>query len=85
MCFYYRKKWTRRQKGYLELTLKQKLDLNLKNLLMSYFFIKYGSENYIPIRSNKDKGNDGTVLIEKKYWIVMLQKNMTKASLRERF
>lgn len=30
------------------------------------FLLKYGVDNYMPIRRNKDKGNDGTILSEQK-------------------
>ncbi len=71
-------------KRVFRVNIETKIGFEFEEFIDELFLLKYGSENYIPIRSNKDKGNDGTVLIEKKYWIVMLQKNMTKASLRER-
>ncbi|MCY4298835.1 MAG: hypothetical protein OXC61_06005 [Flavobacteriaceae bacterium] len=78
------KKMDETLKRVFRVNIETKIGFEFEEFIDELFLLKYGSENYIPIRSNKDKGNDGTVLIEKKYWIVMLQKNMTKASLRER-
>ncbi|MCY4215613.1 MAG: hypothetical protein OXC92_01335 [Flavobacteriaceae bacterium] len=66
-------------------SIETRTGFEFEKFIDELYLLKYGSENYIPIRSIKDKGNDGAVLIEKKYWLVMPQKNMTKVSLRERF
>ncbi|MCY4562269.1 MAG: hypothetical protein OXC03_08265 [Flavobacteriaceae bacterium] len=58
---------------------------NFENFIDQMFQLKYGADDYVPTRRARDKGNDGTVLSEKKYWLVMLQNNTIKLLLNLRF
>jgi len=53
-------------KNAFKLQIQSKEGFEFEEFIDEFFLLKYGVDNYIPIRRNKDKGNDGTVLIEQK-------------------
>lgn len=46
--------------------IKAKIGANFEEFIDEMFLLKYGADDYIPIRGTKDKGNDGTILSENK-------------------
>ncbi|HAY3552832.1 hypothetical protein KRE47_07875 [Elizabethkingia meningoseptica] len=46
--------------------IQAKEGFEFEDFIDELFLLKYGVDNYIPIRRNKDKGNDGTILAEQK-------------------
>jgi len=46
--------------------IQSKEGFGFEEFIDELFLLKYGVDDYIPIRRNKDKGNDGTVLPEQK-------------------
>lgn len=46
--------------------IESRIGSNFEEFIDELFLLKFGVDNYIPIRGTKDKGNDGTILIEKK-------------------
>lgn len=53
-------------KNAFKLQIQSKEGFEFEEFIDELFLLKYGVDNYIPIRRNKDKGNDGTILDEKK-------------------
>lgn len=46
--------------------IQSKEGFEFEEFIDELFLLKYGVDNYTPIRRNKDKGNDGTILPEQK-------------------
>lgn len=46
--------------------ITSKTGIDFEDFIDELYLLKYGVDDYIPIRRNKDKGNDGTILPEKK-------------------
>ena len=53
-------------KNAFKMQIQSKEGFEFEEFIDELFLLKYGVDNYIPIRRNKDKGNDGTVLPEQK-------------------
>lgn len=53
-------------KNAFKLQINSKEGFEFEEFIDELFLLKYGVDNYIPIRRNKDKGNDGTILIEQR-------------------
>lgn len=53
-------------KNAFKLQINSKEGFEFEEFIDELFLLKYGVDNYIPIRRNKDKGNDGTILPEQK-------------------
>ncbi len=49
-----------------KLQIQAKTGFEFEKFIDKLFLLKYGSDGYVPIREIKDKGNDGTILKEKK-------------------
>ncbi len=54
-------------KNSFKVSIETRTGFEFEKFVDELYLLKYGSENCIPIRNSKDMGNDGTVLIEKKY------------------
>lgn len=53
-------------KNAFKMQIQSKEGFEFEEFIDELFLLKYGVDNYIPIRRNKDKGNDGTILSEQK-------------------
>ncbi len=53
-------------KNAFKMQIQSKEGFDFEEFIDELFLLKYGVDNYVPIRRNKDKGNDGTILPEKK-------------------
>jgi hypothetical protein len=53
-------------KNAFKMQIQSKEGFEFEEFIDELFLLKYGVDNYIPIRRNKDKGNDGTILPEQK-------------------
>ncbi|MFG4003418.1 hypothetical protein [Flavobacterium aquidurense] len=53
-------------KNAFKMQIQSKEGFEFEEFMDELFLLKYGVENYIPIRRIKDKGNDGTILPEQK-------------------
>jgi hypothetical protein len=53
-------------KNAFKLQIQSKEGFDFEEFIDELFLLKYGVDNYMPIRRNKDKGNDGTILDEHK-------------------
>ncbi|MBX3257155.1 MAG: hypothetical protein KF862_23670 [Chitinophagaceae bacterium] len=53
-------------KNAFKMQIQSKEGFGFEEFIDELFLLKYGVDDYIPIRRNKDKGNDGTVLPEQK-------------------
>ena len=53
-------------KNAFKMQIQSKEGFEFEEFIDELFLLKYGVDEYIPIRRNKDKGNDGTVLPEQK-------------------
>lgn len=53
-------------KNAFKIQIQSKEGFEFEEFIDELFLLKYGVDNYTPIRRNKDKGNDGTILSEQK-------------------
>ncbi|MDF0720596.1 hypothetical protein P0M11_11365 [Kaistella sp. PBT33-4] len=53
-------------KNAFKIQIQSKEGFEFEEFIDELFLLKYGVDDYIPIRRNKDQGNDGTVLPEQK-------------------
>jgi len=53
-------------KNAFKMQIQSKEGFEFEEFIDELFLLKYGVDNYTPIRRNKDKGNDGTILPEQK-------------------
>lgn len=53
-------------KNAFKMQIESKEGFDFEEFIDELFLLKYGVDDYIPIRRNKDKGNDGTILPEQK-------------------
>lgn len=53
-------------KNAFKMQIQSKEGFEFEEFVDELFLLKYGVDDYVPIRRNKDKGNDGTVLPEQK-------------------
>nr|WP_294894872.1 hypothetical protein [uncultured Pedobacter sp.] len=53
-------------KNAFKMQIQSKEGFEFEEFIDELFLLKYGVDDYIPIRRNKDQGNDGTVLSEQK-------------------
>lgn len=53
-------------KNAFKLQIQSKEGFEFEEFIDELFLLKYGVDKYVPIRRNKDKGNDGTILPEQK-------------------
>lgn len=53
-------------KNAFKIQIQSKEGFEFEEFMDELFLLKYGTDDYIPIRRNKDKGNDGTILLEEK-------------------
>jgi hypothetical protein len=72
-------------KNAFKMQIQSKEGFEFEEFIDELFLLKYGVDNYTPIRRNKDKGNDGTILPEQKYWLVTHQENIAKLILKQKF
>ena len=53
-------------KNALRIQIESKYGSDFEDFIHDLFLLRYGSNDFIPIRGEKDKGNDGTIKSEKK-------------------
>ncbi len=53
-------------KNAFKMQIQSKEGFEFEEFIDELFLLKYGVDNYMPVRRNKDKGNDGTILPEQK-------------------
>ena len=53
-------------KNAFKMQIQSKEGFDFEDFIDELFLLKYGVDDYMPIRRNKDKGNDGTILPEQK-------------------
>lgn len=53
-------------KNAFKTQIQSKEGFDFEDFIDELFLLKYGVDDYIPIRRTKDAGNDGTILLEKK-------------------
>lgn len=66
-------------KKAFKIEIEAKQGSNFEEFVDELFLLKYGTENYIPIRGTRDKGNDGTILSEKKILACYAPKKYNKS------
>ncbi|WP_281986899.1 hypothetical protein [Aquimarina aggregata] len=66
-------------KNAFKVQIEAKQGSNFEEFIDELFLLKYGAENYIPIRGTRDKGNDGTILTEKKILACYAPKKYNKS------
>lgn len=66
-------------KNAFKTQIEAKQGSNFEEFIDELFLLKYGVDNYIPIRGTKDKGNDGTILVEEKIIACYAPKKYNKA------
>lgn len=66
-------------KNAFKIQILSKEGFGFEEFIDELFLLKYGVDNYIPIRRNKDKGNDGTVLLEQKILACYAPRKYSKA------
>lgn len=53
-------------KNVFKIQIENKLGFDFEDFIDELFLLKYGADNYLPIRKVRDNGNDGTIISERK-------------------
>lgn len=62
-----------------KIEIEAKTGTNFEEFVDELFLLRFGIENYIPIRGTKDKGNDGTIISERKVLACYAPKKYNKS------
>jgi len=64
--------------------IKSKQGFDFEDFIDELYLLKYGADDYVPIRRGKDKGNDGTIISERKILACYAPEKYSKTSFERK-
>lgn len=71
-------------KNAFKTQIENKRGFDFEDFIDELFLLKYGADNYLPIRKVKDNGNDGTIISERKILACYAPKKYVRKDFEEK-
>lgn len=71
-------------KNAFKIQIESKRGFDFEDFVDELYLLKYGSDNYLPIRRVKDNGNDGTIVSERKILACFAPKKYTRKEFEDK-
>jgi hypothetical protein len=71
-------------KNAFKIQIESKKGFDFEDFIDELFLLKYGADNYLPIRKVRDNGNDGTVISERKILACYAPKKYARKDFEEK-